>query len=103
MIVPYPPPGFKRIKQSPSSHLISIVIGLWIPNDEFSSDPSKFLNNKLLNLGHYPHFLWLYKEYLPQFQQMFVFHDHLLQHVRQWKAALKLQEYTSQVKVGNRI
>ena len=37
----------------------------------------------------YPHFLWLFKEYLTELKDQLRFHDHLLNHVEEWKKSIR--------------
>ena len=37
----------------------------------------------------YPHFLWLFKEYLTELKDQLKFHDHLLNHVEEWKKSIR--------------
>ena len=55
---------------------------------------------RFLNIGVYPNFLWLYKDYLPQLRSQLVFHDHLLQSVKQWKTNLTAESSKEIVFVG---
>ena len=45
--------------------------------------------SKHLSLGMYPHFLWLFKEYLTELKDQLRFHDHLLNHVEEWKKSIR--------------
>ena len=62
--------------------------GVWMPTEDFRKNPTRFLSNRYLNIGLYPHFLWLFKHVLPEIRNQLQFQDHLKQHVRAWKAEL---------------
>ena len=53
---------------------------------------TQFLHNRFLDIGLYPHCLWLFKEYLPQLRKEFVFHDHLMSNVSEWKKTIRREE-----------
>lgn len=57
-------------------------VGIYLPEENFNKDPSQYLKNKFLDIGLYPRFLWLFKEYLPELREHFIFHDHLQSNVR---------------------
>ena len=82
--------------------------GVFMPNTQFVQDIQQYRFNKFLDLGKilrpnngtsfsnlpifsgmYPHFLWLFKEYLTELKDQLIFHDHLLNHVEEWKKSIK--------------
>ena len=51
-------------------------------------------------LGKSPHFLWLFKEYLPELRKQFVFHDHLVEHVNNFKKNIQKNINRNVVYIG---
>ena len=51
-------------------------------------------------LGRYAHFVWLFKEYLPELRTQFTFHDHLVKHVNNFKKQIKDEIEENVVFVG---
>ena len=50
--------------------------------------------------GLYPHFLWLFKDILPELRTHFTFHDHLLAQVESFKQSIRAAEARSVIFVG---
>ena len=50
--------------------------------------------------GLYPHFLWLFKDILPELRTHFTFHDHLLAQVESFKQSIQAAEVRSVIFVG---
>ena len=50
--------------------------------------------------GLYPHFLWLFKDILPELRTHFTFHDHLLALVEDFKQSIRAAEARSVIFVG---
>ena len=80
--------------------------GSGMPTEDFQKNIEKYKHNRFLYigklktfvmcgeiifefLGDYPHFLWLFKEISADLKEHFVFHDHLLQHVEDWKRSIR--------------
>lgn len=55
----------------------------WFPTEDFLNNTSSYLQNKFVNIGFYPNYLWLYKEYLTELRRQLVFKDHLKANVSQ--------------------
>lgn len=64
--------------------------GVFEPDDEFMRNIDNYTENRYLNVGLYPNFLWLYKEFLPALKESIIFQDHLLEFVREWKTEIIL-------------
>ena len=58
-------------------------------------DTFRNMDRKLYSsLGAYPAFLWLFKDIISELREQFIFQDHLLDHVRQWKEQIYNQLQT---------
>ena len=62
--------------------------GTTIPSQKFEESIADYQENKFINIGKFPHYLWLFKEYLPELRKQLVFQDHLRKHVDTWKMVL---------------
>ena len=103
------------------SHLQGRAWGVWEPNTEFHDNIKIYRYNKFLNIGEsiqiqipyqigsllhkvasglYPHFLWLFKDILPELRAHFTFHDHLLAQVEDFKQSIQAAEARSVIFVG---
>ena len=52
------------------------------PNSEYWLNMKSLEQIRVQNLGLYPHYLWLFKSYLPVIKEQFQFHNHLVHHVK---------------------
>ena len=99
------------------SHLQGRAWGVWEPNTEFHDNIKIYRYNKFLNIGEsrqiqmwsllhnvasglYPHFLWLFKDILPELRTHFTFHDHLLAQVEDFKQSIRGGEARTVIFVG---
>lgn len=73
-------------------------IGIFEPKKDFMENIKEYRYNRFLDIGHFPHFLWLFKDMLQELKQHFVFHDHLIYNVDTWKASI-LTKYSQ----GNKV
>ena len=48
-----------------------------------------FISHSVYITGRAAHFLWLFKEFLPELKKQFIFHDHLTQQVEAWKSSIR--------------
>ena len=68
--------------------------GIYELDGDFLENIDGYRNNKFLNIGAFPHYLWIYRELFEDIKQHFIFHDHLTKHVKQWKNSI-LSQYAS--------
>ena len=56
--------------------------GIYLPHENFVKNVGSYAQNKFINIGLYPRFLWQFKEYLPELRSQLVFQSHLCRNVR---------------------
>ena len=71
--------------------------GIYELDGDFLENIDGYRNNKFLNIGAFPHYLWIYRELFEDIKQHFIFHDHLTKHVKQWKNSILSQYANTEV------
>eukprot|EP00090_Calanus_glacialis_P028129 TRINITY_DN4506_c0_g1_i6.p1 TRINITY_DN4506_c0_g1~~TRINITY_DN4506_c0_g1_i6.p1 ORF type:complete len:402 (-),score=64.60 TRINITY_DN4506_c0_g1_i6:206-1411(-) len=87
------PPQINFNWESVASHTPQ---GAWFPNEEFLENIEKYKYNKLINIGMYPHYLFLFKSIVGHIKKNLLFKNQTQALVDQWLA--ELREETSSEK-----
>jgi len=66
----------------------------------FMQNIDAYKTNRFLHLGRTAHFVWLFKEYLPELRTQFTFHNRLIEHVKNFKKQIQNEIPENVVFVG---
>jgi len=82
-------PSFLDIRWEGVGRMNESSGNIFMPDHEFMENIDDYRTNRFLHIGQYPHFLWLFKEYLPELKKQFIFHDRLIEHVSNFKKQIQ--------------